>query len=116
MINLTKAFDWLSYVAIVEMIYGVDADDEKAVVAVDAKPFREFLKNWHSKSYLQIRDKLKEILSYIKSKNLDILFMQEAGKVEWAQHIPNDYDFTKNADSVIIFKKKLRENAQHWSD
>lgn len=59
MINLTKMFDWISYASIIEMLYNADANDDKIVVALDAKPFREFLKKWHSKSYLQIRDKLK---------------------------------------------------------
>lgn len=84
-------------------------------MAVDAKPFKEFLKKWHSKSYLQIRDKLKEILSYIKGKNLDILFLQEAGKVDWAQNLPSQYDFIKNSESVIVFKKTLRDTAEPWS-
>lgn len=45
-------------------------------------------------------------MDYLLKQNLDVLFLQEAGLVDWSQLLVPEYSWIKNADSVIIYKKE----------
>ena len=107
MVELTKVFDWLAYESVVELVYGIDAEKDDQILNVDVRPFREFLKRWHTKSYLQTKEKIKSVLNYIRAKTLDVMFLQEAGVVDWSLVLPADFSVIKNEDSVVIYRKSV---------
>lgn len=45
-------------------------------------------------------------MDYLLKNSIDVLFLQEAGAVDWNQLLIPEYSWIKNADSVIIYKKQ----------
>lgn len=47
------------------------------------------------------------VVDYVKKNDLDILFLQEAGPIDWftSDFIKNNYDKIKGKDSIILFRK-----------
>lgn len=46
------------------------------------------------------------VMDYLLKNSIDVLFLQEAGAVDWNQLLIPEYSWIKNADSVIIYKKQ----------
>ena len=44
-------------------------------------------------------------MDYIFKNDIDIMFLQEGGIINWGEELVKDYAWTKNEDSAIIFKK-----------
>ena len=65
----------------------------------------DFLKNYFKRPSSNIDLKEKKVLNYIYENNIDVMFIQEGGSINWAENLQHDYGFTRNADSVIIFRK-----------
>lgn len=107
MVDLTRLFDWLAYESVVELLYGIDANTDEDILKVDIIPFRQFLKRWHTKIYLQTKEKIKWVLKYIQAKNLDVMFLQEAGIVDWSLLLPTDYEVIKYEDSVVVYRRSF---------
>lgn len=68
------------------------------------------MKEWHSKSYLDNSKKMKKVGELLKSKDLDILCMQEADvkeKTTWAQVVGEEFEVIEKANcgGVIILRK-----------
>jgi hypothetical protein len=48
--------------------------------------------------------------------NIDALFLQEAGSVDWTDDLVKEYACVKNSDSLVIYKKEkighIKQNLQ----
>lgn len=45
------------------------------------------------------------VIEFLLKNNIDVLFLQEAGSVDWNDDLVKEYSCVKNGDSIIIFKK-----------
>jgi len=53
------------------------------------------------------------VVNYLRAKNLDIFFLQEAGIVDWSLSLPVEYSSVKNVDSVIVYKRSIFDHLPH---
>jgi len=61
---------------------------------LNPKPFQNFLKEWHAKSYLDNEKKMQRVMDFLKKDSVDVIFMQETevrGNLTWEKHTPETY-------------------------
>lgn len=44
-------------------------------------------------------------MEYFFKNNLDAMFLQEAGDIDWAEELIHEFGLVKGGDSVILYRK-----------
>jgi hypothetical protein len=72
---------------------------------LDSKKLKKYLSIKHNKPASNIKKKYELVMEYLIANNLDILFLQEAGCVDWGKYITRNFGWVRGGDSVIIYRK-----------
>jgi hypothetical protein len=60
MIELAMLFDWIAYESALTYVYGAEYDI-KNIKNLDSRPYLKCLNDWHSKSFLNMHRKIREV-------------------------------------------------------
>lgn len=97
--------DYSFYRAVIMTLYEINSLQgyEDKVLQLNPMALKRFLDDFRKKPRFQLSSKRKAVEYFYQT--MDILFLQEAGAVEWK--LKDCYDIVQNSDSHIIFKPEL---------
>lgn len=105
LVDKLRVFDWMVYKAFVISVFGEVNLEDTQNLSVDK--YKEELKKWHSQSFLNEDKKIDNVRNYIANNDIDVMFLQEALPRKMIDLLPSDdYNYVKNEDSMIIYKKE----------
>ena len=73
------------------------------IESLDSSILINFLKKYFERPCTSLKFKADLIIKYINENNIDVMFVQEGGSINWEEEISSPYAFKKNHDSVIIY-------------
>ena len=53
------------------------------------------------------------VMDYFMKNEIDVMFLQEAGNIDWGEELLHEYHWEKSGDSVLIFRKNKIGNLKH---
>lgn len=99
--------DYIFYRAVLKYAYGLASFEELDSKLGELNPAQldTFLQQKFSRPASKIGVKADWVYEYILKQKLDLLFLQEAGFVDWGDELVKDYGYLKHHDSVVIYRK-----------
>ena len=101
-------FEYYCYITLVAHVYDKEFDHNYEITDIkkfEATKLIKFLKTYFNKPNTSLENKSKMVYKFIKDKNVDVLFIQEGGSINWKGD--SDYEIQQREGSIIIFKKQI---------
>ena len=93
-------FDYLCYAAIVCYVYDVkfnkETEEVENISELDGNKLTKFLEEYFKRPGTSLQKKKELVMKFIYENQLDVMFIQEGGPLDWEKDLRKEYKHKRN--------------------